>query len=370
MPLFSETRVKHVNIAANTQAPLSRDQKAFNNLIKKIEAQRKKIADWQTAIPLFRQKYTSELLPLAEKETDLEISLAEALDRAHGQKGLTKPERRKLSNFIVELAEQVLAQREHEGTKVLYNKHSHSDFDADEAAERELAKAMLEGVLGVDLGEDVDLSSPEEVMKKLEAQFRAQQEDWQEAQAKRKKSARELAQEARREAEEKQMSQSVREVYRKLASSLHPDRETDPEEQQRKTELMQRANQAYEKGNLLQLLELQLELEHIDQAHLAGLKPERLKRYIKILKGQLADLEDEVLRIEDEFAAQFGLPPFEKQTPSGIMTLLNVDIADCEMGMRQLKSQIEAAGDLRALKAWLKTLSKRSARNEDLDFLF
>jgi hypothetical protein len=370
MPLLSETRVKRVNIAANAQAPLSKDQKAFNNLIKKIEGQGKKIADWEAAIPLFRQKYTSDLLPLVEKETDLQISLAAALDRAHGQKGLTKPERRKLSNFIVELTEQVLAQREHEATKGLYNKHSHSDFDADEAAERELAKAMLEGVLGMDLGDDLDLSSPEEVMKKVEAQYRAQQEDWQEAQANRKKSARELAQEARREAEEKQMSQSVREVYRKLASSLHPDRETDPEEQQRKTELMQRANQAYEKGNLLQLLELQLELEHIDQAHLAGMKPERLKRYIKILKGQLAELEEEVLRVEDGFAAQFGLHPFEKQTPSGIMTLLHVDIAQCEVGIRQLKNQIEAAADLKALKAWMKMMPNRRLRDEDLGFIF
>jgi DnaJ-domain-containing protein 1 len=370
MPLLSETRVKRVNIAANTEAPLSKDQKAFNNLIKKIEAQRKKLAEWETAVPLFYQKYSSDLLPLAEKETDLQISLAEALDRAHDQKGLTKPERRKLSNFIAELTEQVLAQREHEATKALYNKHSHCDFDADEAAERELAKAMLESVLGMDLGDDVDLSSPEEVMKKVEAQYRAQQEDWQEAQAKRKKSARELAQEARREVEEKQMSQSVREVYRKLASSLHPDRETDPEEQERKTALMQRANQAYEKGNLLQLLELQLELEHIDQAHLAGLKPERLKRYIKILKGQLAELEDEVLRIEDQFAAQFGLNPFEKRTASGIMTLLHVDIAQCEMSIRQLKNQIEAAADLKMLKGWLKTIAKRRMRDEDLDFLF
>ncbi len=370
MPLFSGTPVQRVNIAAGNAAPLSKDQKAFNKLIKSIELARQKIAQWEAAIPLFRQRYVAELLPLAEKETDLQMSLAEALDRTFEQKALTKTERRKLSHLISDLTEQVLAQREGEAIKALYNKHSHSDFDAEEAAQLDAMKSMLEGVLGMNLGDDVDMRSPEEVMKKLEAEYRTQHEDWQEQQANRKKSARELAKEARLEAEEKQMSQSVREVYRKLASSLHPDRETDPEECRRKTELMQRVNQAYEKGNLLQLLELQLELEHIDQAHLAGLSADRLKRYVKILKGQLAELEDEALRIEDEFAAQFGLPPFQRHKPSGLMPMLHADLAECETSIRQLKLQLEAAGHLPSLKGWLKQVSIRRQGRRDLDFPF
>lgn len=79
-------------------------------------------------------------------------------------------------------------------------------------------------------------------MQRLESQFRAQHEAGQGQTAPRKKTAKQLARDAQREAEEKQMSQSIREVYRKLASALHPDREPDPVERQRKTELMQRAN--------------------------------------------------------------------------------------------------------------------------------
>ncbi|CAL1242028.1 hypothetical protein [Candidatus Methylocalor cossyra] len=50
---------------------------------------------------------------------------------------------------------------------------------------------------------------------------------------------------------------------------------------------MQQANEAYERGNLLELLELlelQLQLEYIDPAHLANLSADRLKHYIQILK--------------------------------------------------------------------------------------
>ncbi len=45
---------------------------------------------------------------------------------------------------------------------------------------------------------------------------------------------------------------------------LHPDREPDEAERVRKTELMQRVNEAYSKKDLLQLVALQLEIEQID----------------------------------------------------------------------------------------------------------
>src|SRR5260370_34474944 len=84
--------------------------------------------------------------------------------------------------------------------------------------------------------------------------------------AKRKKTPRQLAAEAREQVEQAELSLSIREVYRKLASALHPDREPDPQERERKTPLMPRANQPDGKNSLLQLLQLQLELEYIDQS--------------------------------------------------------------------------------------------------------
>lgn len=367
MPLFSsKPAAPSPRIVQTSQAPLSKDQKAFNTLIKKIEARRATLADWDTAIPRFKQKYASDLLPLQEKEMDLQSQLAQALDRAHEQKGLTKGEKRKLAVLIVDLVEAVLDGREDGELKALYNKYSQSDFDAEEAARLEGMKSLLEGVLGMDLGEDVDMRSAEDVLKRVETQYWAQHEEAQAKQASRKKTAREQAREARLAAEEKQLSQSIREVYRKLASSLHPDREPDPVEKQRKTELMQRANEAYEKGNLLQLLELQLQLEHIDQAHLAAVGPEWLKHYIKILKGQLSELDMEIQRVEDQFAAQFGLPPFEQYDPKDLTTMLHDDMATCELAIRQLQEHLETAGDLKRLKAWLKTLTLR--RQADLDF--
>lgn len=370
MPLFSQQPQTSARIVQTTQAPLNKEQKAFNNLIRKIEAKRARLAEWDTAAARFKQEYAAGLMPLQEEETDLQFRLAQALDRAHTQKGLTKSERRKLAIMIVDLARAVLEHTEHDELKGLYNKHSQSDFDDEEAAGLEVMKSMLEDVLGMDLGEDVDMRCAEDVLKRVESQSREQEERREAKAVSRRKSAKQQAREAQLEAQEKQVSQSIREVYRKLASSLHPDREPDPAEKQRKTELMQRANEAYDKGNLLQLLELQLQLEHIDQSHLAAIGPQQRKHYIKILNGQLRELGLETQRVEDEFAAQFGLSPFERYDPKDLMPMLHADLSACEVRIRQLGEHLEAASDVPRLKAWLKAITLRRQPQPDFDFAF
>lgn len=359
-----------LRIEQNGTGPLSKDQKAFNTLIKKIEGARAKLIEWETAVPTFRQKCAAELFPLQKQCVDLQWEFAQALDTAHGQKGITQAEKRKLAGIIVDLTEVVLQHRDDADIKELFNRHSQSDFDAEEAARLDEMKAMFEHALGLDLGDDVDMRSPDEILKRVEDQFRAQLDEQQEQQDRRKKSSREQARAAKLEAEEKQLSQSIREVFRKLASALHPDREPDPAERARKTALMQRANEAYEKGNLLQLLELQLELEHIDQTHLAAIRPDRLKHYLKILKEQLRELELETQLVADRFGAEFGLPPFERVEPRDLMPILQQDMATCRAHLAELTDNLNTASDQKQLKAWLKTISSRGKRDQEFDIPF
>lgn len=340
MPPSSRNSALSPSLVLTGSTPLSKEQTAFNTLIKKIDARRAALTDWGRAVADFRQHVLSDLLPLQDEEIDQYIQLAE---------------------FILE-------RRDDDGIKALYNQHSQSDFDAEEAAQQDSMKSMLEEMLGMDLGDDIDLSSPDEVMRRVQQQYEAQGEAGQAEPKPRKKTVRQLEREAHREAEEKQMSQSIREVYRKLASALHPDREPDPAERERKTALMQRVNEAYEKGDLLQLLELQLQLEHIDQAHLATLGGERLKHYIKILKGQLEELEMEIRHIKHGLAAEFGLSPYGTFRPKDIMPMLQADIARCELNIRQARADVETASDPKRLKAWLKTITLHQQPAPDFDF--
>jgi hypothetical protein len=357
---------KAIGISTNQgQSTLSKGQKSFNNLIKKIEAKRIELAAWQEAIPFYQKKHSVALAPLIVAAQDLHVEIVYSLDRMCGQKGLTKPERDKLGNVIAELAGDLAAERDDDELKIIYNKYSGSDFDAEEAEEAYRMKLLMESMTGVNLGDDLDAFSPEEMMQRMREKLQEQQaknfaeRDEQAAgQAARKKTAKQLAKEAREQAEEQEISQSIREVYRKLVSALHPDREPDLQERERKTALMQRVNQAYDKKNLLLLLELQLELEHIDQAAINDISESRLKHFTKVLKEQLDELEQEISQTDDLFRMQFNLDPYERLNPATIMRQLDFQIADMALTIRDLKNDLLMFEDIKKLKVWLKSLRK------------
>jgi len=352
---------KTISIAAgHDPSQLSKGQKIFNTRIKQIENLRARRAAWEAAIPPYQQKYASELLPLIEALMDLQVKLVHWLDRARDEKGLTKTERRTIKSVITKLAGELLAERDDTALKAVYNKNSRSDYDSEEAASLEDVTSMLETMLGVELGDDLDMNSPEDVLRRAQTQFEADQQAGKRADRSRKKSPKQLAREALQQAEEAQISQSIREVYRKLASALHPDREPDPQERDRKTALMQRANQAYNKKNLLQLLELQLGLEHIDQTAINNLSEDRLMRYNKILKEQLRELEQEILHVEGGFRMQFDIAPLVGLSPGTIMRNLASDIVGVRRAIRDLERDLLAFDeDIKNLKAWLKDLRHR-----------
>jgi hypothetical protein len=164
-----------------------------------------------------------------------------------------------------------------------------------------------------------------------------------------------LVRERRQAAEADKLKQSVRDIFRKLASQLHPDREPDGAERERKTRLMQRVNVAYAANDLLGLLELQLEVEQIDHAHLNNLGEDRIKQYNKILDGQLREIEREIHMIEYAAAMEMGGEVRGRLTPQKMLRCLRADIADLKVKLAEVTAEIEEFKDVNKLKAWLKT---------------
>ncbi|QIE24702.1 molecular chaperone DnaJ [Caballeronia sp. SBC2] len=375
---MTRTNLRSISIASDhNQSNLSKGQKAFNTLIKQIEKRRARLSAWEAALPAFHRKYVSDFAPLEQTSTDLRTKLVHRLDQAYAQKGLTKSERRTIADLISDLAGELVAQSDDPELKTIYNRYSESDFDSEAAAELDDMKSVLEAMLGVELGDDVDMSSPEDVLQRAHAQMeQLQAQDALENQArearraKRKKTPRQLAAEAREQVEQAELSLSIREVYRKLASALHPDRETDPQERERKTTLMQRANQAYSKNSLLQLLELQLELEHIDQSVINNIGEDRLKHYNKILKEQVGELDHEILHVENGFKHSYGIPPFIEVSPGTIMRNLAADIFSLQESLHALEHDLLVFDDVKQLKGWLKSVKRSLATPRFDDMLF
>lgn len=139
---------------------------------------------------------------------------------------------------------------------------------------------------------------------------------------------------------------------------------------------MQRVNKAYDKKELLQLLELQLELEHIDAHTTAGLSEDRLKHFNKILREQLSELEQEILHMEMPLRTQFHMPPYLRLSPSQVIPLLNQDIVELQRDIGRLKQELLAPKDLAAFKLWIKARRREAKalesemRHVDDDFPF
>ena len=347
-------------------ASLSKAQKTFNTLVKHIEKRRERLGAWEAVMPAFQKKFVDGLLPLEQESTALRIRLIHLLDDAFLQKGLSKAERRTLSDLIADMARDLLQVSDDATLKVIYNRHAASADVGSAAPEPGPAKA--ERTPEPEPPEDLDALSPDELAARMQAELDAQFERdmaahaAREAQrAKRKKAPKQTAAQARIEAEQAESSKSIREIYRKLASALHPDRETDPQEQQRKTALMQRVNRAYEKGNLLQLLELQLEIEQIDRRAIDGLSEARLTRYNGILEEQLRELDQEIVHVENDFRRTYGIASSTKVTPDTVLRMLARDIAGMQRSNQDLTVALREFEDPDNVRDWLKDMKHRPA---------
>ena len=361
---MTKARRLAISIAPNQHADdsptLSKGQRAFNALIKQIENRRKRLADWEAATVQFQRRYAGEFLPLERSRIALQIRFVRSLDQVYEHDAFTKAERRKISALIIDLARDLID--EDASLKALYNKYSGTDFDREAAMQAAQMKARLEAALGVGLGDDADVHS-EEVLLQRAREHLAQRAEKKAAaatkrearRAARKKSSKQLAAEAQEADEQAQISLSIREVYRKLASALHPDRETDPQERERKTRLIQRVNEAYDKNNLLQLLELQLELEHIDQHSINRISEARLTHYNQILKDQVRELDRQIHRIETTFRHTYGYQQFEALPPDAVLQKLDLDIAALRQQVRNIEQDLAAFDDFRDVRRMLKS---------------
>ena len=342
-----------IHIAAR-DGVLSKGQKTFNSNIQQIEKLRTSLAAWDAASTAYHEKYARELVPLVSASMELQAMLVKKLDCVSDAKGLGKRERYMLVEAIMQLVEELLNERDDAEMKAIYNKYSQSDYDSEEAANLQSKEDMF----GFDWGKDDDdgYAAMEEALQKAHAQYEAGQQAQEAQRTKRKKSAKQVEKEALEEAEAKQINLSLRDIYRKLASALHPDRASDPQERERRTLLMQRVNQAYEKNNLLQLLELQLELEHIDRIAFSGLDEDRLRHYNTILKSQINELKVELMRVESGFCGQFGMSPFARVKPATVLRDLGYDILHMKQANSALEYELTTLTDAKSVKAWLKKI--------------
>lgn len=341
--------------------PLSPAQERFNALTAEIGTRRARLREWEAASADFHKKYAAQYLPLEKELLELRRQTVQRLHDAWPDKALSKGDRLTLSAIIADMAQALLERGDDAELRLIYRHHSDDEQMAAEGDEAPHAAATAADASTEIAADDFTTGTPEEIMQRMQAMLEQQEQARMAAaqardaqRASRKKPPRQRAAEARMEAQRTELSQSIRAVYRKLASALHPDREPDDTERARKTALMQQVNQAYEKNDLLRLLELQLELEHIDQHALSGLNEARLSHYNQILQEQIDELDQEIRHVEQGFRRTYGLSSQEKLGPDKVVRYLNRAMTGLRQDAQDLRAALMAFGDIEQVRMWLR----------------
>lgn len=357
-----------------------KNQQRFNSLIKKVAQLKRALQAWSHGLPeIYRA--VAEYHRLHDEHVAAVSDLIRLLDRLYADRSLTRQDRTQLRDFIGQTAVDLLQAGGAEDLKAIYNKHTRGDFDAEAAHENAFQAQMVKTILQEGFGMDfdgADISSLDDLeqatRKQLEEREReaAQREQAAEARkARRKKSPRQLASEARREAETAQVGKTLQDVYRKLAMLLHPDHEQDPEERARKTRLMQEVNVAYERKDLLQLLELRLRFERVDEAQVNTIAEDRLVHFNTLLAEQVRQLQQELADVEEPWRLELDMLRSTKLTPGRALASVRSDLRDLASTIAQTRRDLLQLQDPRKLKAWLRAArAARAAADRDFDGWF
>jgi hypothetical protein len=333
-------------------ATLTKSQKRFNNLIERLTRQRQELARWQAFRQTYHQQLADNYHPVAAHLRDKRIAMVRLLDRAMDGKALKIRERAKVRDIIGHLLSQLLAEAQDADLVRFYDKYADRSFADEQQEHGDFMRTLASEAFAIDMVAYPGGASPEELAAWFDEQVQATGPEPRRS-AGRKKNTKTIAREAQRDQAVEGGTRAVREVFRKLVSELHPDRETDPAEHARKTELMQRVNQAYKAGDLLALLELQLSIEQINSAALAGLADERLRHYIHVLEEQSRRLRDELSEFIAPFAMAVGDCPLSKLTPAIVQRALDADIREIAGMARALEADLIRFQDVQQLKSSL-----------------
>lgn len=353
--------------------PMSPAQKRFNQLLNQTETLAKRIDETARLADAHRMALARTLAPLERERTALMRQMAVWLDTRLQRKGLSARQKAIATEILCHLAAAVAGTGD-EAMHALYEAHSKTSLADEEKAMAADMKMFMEDMLGEKMGsDDTPFESLNDLLRASTA--RMQEKAAAEAaaratrQSKRKKSAAQIKAEAQASAQKEDASGALRTIYRQLVSALHPDRETDHAEQLRKTALMKEANAAYEKRDLLGLLQLQLRAELVDASQMASMAKDKLAALTALLKDRVKVLNDELRAVERQVYGEFDFPNYLPLSAKALRQTL----VECEQDLKEeiamMQDDLAMVQDDARFKRWLKQQARASHDELDpLDF--
>ena len=351
-------------------AVLSVAQQRFNRLLAKIGMLEGQLTQVQTLADAFRPTYHRTLNPLRQAHHTSMRRLALALDERLQRQGVTPAQKRNGLAILCDLCEALAASGD-ESMAALHDQRSARTLRQKEEDKAAQLRSMMEQALGEPLdvqGQDVGLDPLEAVMRagheRLQEAMRADAAEREAAQARRKKKKPTPAQ-FKAGQQQEEVKTVLRQIYRQLASALHPDRERDPAEHQRKTALMSEANAAYGRQDLVALLHLQMRIAQTSLQDMLQQPEERIAAMAVLLKQQSDKLERELFARQRHLQDEFDLDFYQAPTAASLQRQLERDVQDLQDELAFMEEDMALMQEDVGFKRWLKAQTKMlKARND------
>ena len=334
-----------------------------------------RIKETAALVDTYRPQLHKKMRPLHDERDKLNREMVIFLDGQLTKKGWASNHRKTMKEIVCALAEQLLATPYGEEMTAIFNRHSEFAADQLPAMNRAAFAAEIEDEFGLDLSNtDDDARTDDELfqetLRQVEERMREQAEKA-EAYAASRRGGKHSAKQKKTAQQAVDAGKLLKEIYRKLTSLLHPDREPDEAERLRKTALMSEANKAYEGKNLLRLLQLQLQVGKIDSLSAAALADEKLQLINHTLREQFSGLKFEHDQLEMIVRHEFDVPFYAELNAATLQKVVSAAVAaekDHNKIMRGDLVQIKRNDA--SLKVWLKEQREMMQDDESLDDIF
>ena len=350
---------------------MSPEMKAFNRALVRIDKIKAQMAEMEATCQAHQQAKQAELQPLLAQETQLIREMVLFLDGHLELKSLSKTQRKTATTLLLTLAASLASHGDAEMAE-LHDRRSPQTLDD---IEKESAKAaamsfqdMMEHVLGERTPDLEGVDDPEEMMRaslrhieKLQEEDRLRREA---ASAARKAKRKPSAAQEQAQAAQEHADVTLKTIFRQIASRLHPDREPDEQERLRKTALMSEANAAYDRKDLVALMNIQLQAEMVDRDHASRLSAERLAALTLLLKQQAAELERERQMAQQRWMHQLNVPFGLSLQPAMLRSWLNHTLSEYNERLTQWREDLAQVQEEAGFRAWLNEQTKMLKEQE------
>lgn len=349
-----DSRAAALRVLPPAAQPPSAAMRAYNLQLTRIDKLRSQLAEMDALAQRHRMELHGMVDPLRRQLAREQRALALALDAHLQGKLLSRVQADTARTVMCQLA-RVLADGGDAAMRELHDRHSPRTLAQLRQDAADVLRQRLESVLGEPLDDEGQDLSAEQLLRAGMARLRQAQEDVRQhrkeaAQARR---ARKKPGATARQTEQHDADTLLRRLFRQLASALHPDRETDPQARLHKTALMSEANAAYEKRDLVALLQIQQRAEMADPAAVQRLSDERLGLLTLLLKQQVAELERERAGRQSALTHEFDLSDGMPMNANTLQQSRIEQTRALERALGQVAQDRAQADDPARLKRWL-----------------